>query len=99
MIRYKSYGSDRDEKIMIAAGLEIREKQNGDKGMSHLGQTNVRPACSLCGQTNDHVLSFDGDKKPYVEYVACKKFAEKTPKQRCNMLFGKRFCNKCLNPS
>ena len=54
--------------------------------------------CSLCGKDQDHVISLRSDKSAYVEYIACKIFADKPPKERDNFLFKKRFCNKCLSP-
>ena len=32
--------------------------------------------CHICGDPSDHVKSFDGDGKPFIEYVACKKFVQ-----------------------
>ena len=54
--------------------------------------------CYICGNPSDHVRSFDGDGKPYIEYVACKQFVEMSPRERDKTLFKKRFCNKCLKP-
>ena len=57
-----------------------------------------RASCVLCGKLNDHVQSTDTEGKPYVEYVACKMFADKKPRDRDRLLFRKRLCSKCLKP-
>ncbi len=89
-----------------------QQKKNNDKKIhggedgrdpTHFGQNNqnsnqVQCRCSICGKSNDHVLSYDNTGKPYIEYVACKNFTEKSCKDRSKILFRKRFCNKCLVP-
>ena len=57
-----------------------------------------KPSCVLCGDTKDHVLSYGKDGVPYIEYIACKVFVEKTPQERDKLLFKKKLCNKCLTP-
>ena len=65
---------------------------------NHDSASSPSAACSLCGKDQDHVISFRPDKSAYVEYIACKIFADKTPKERDNFLFKKHYCNKCLTP-
>ena len=75
------------------------QKNPKDSFMSNPGNEPPKPvACSLCGKTVDHVLSYTDDKKPYIEYIACKMFVEMNCQQRDNLLFKKKFCNKCLTP-
>ena len=64
---------------------ERRFRENDKKG--YLGQKdqNVEPLpyekclCYICGKNEDHVLSWDSNKRPYIDYVACKAFVEKSP--------------------
>ena len=54
--------------------------------------------CYICGKDEDHVLSWDSNRKPYIDYVACKAFVEKSPHERNKIIFKKRMCTKCLKP-
>ena len=79
-----------------------KEPLDNDKPKStFLGKAEPTPekcSCHICGKDTDHVQSLDSNKKPYIDYVACKTFVEKTPKDRDFLLFKKRLCNKCLKP-
>ena len=106
----KSTGSDgrekekpKDNSRYSSANRSNKMDQPGNSGKSNTFTSNNLPdattvACALCGKNQDHVISFRPDKNPYVEYIACKVFADKTPKERDNYLFKKHFCNKCLSP-
>ena len=67
---------------------------------SYLGDSKSLEKCScfICGKDENHVLSWDSNKKPFISYVACKSFVDKTNKERDQLLFKKRLCNKCLTP-
>ena len=62
------------------------------------GKSPPKCLCHICGKEDDHVISWDSNKKPFVQYVACTVFVDKTSKERDTLLFKKRFCNKCLAP-
>ena len=70
---------------------ERKPRQNNKKG--YLGQKDENS-----GKDEDHVLSWDPNKKPYIDYVACKAFVEKSPHERNKILFKKRMCSMCLQP-
>ena len=81
-----------------------RPKENDKKG--YLGQKDQtfeplpyeKCLFYICGKDEDHVLSCNLNKKPYTDYVACKAFVEKPPRERDKILFQKRMCSKCLKP-
>ena len=60
------------------------------------GRKNDTPL--ICDKTVDHVISYDNDNNPFIEYIACKVFADMNCQQRDNLLFKRKFCNKCLSP-
>ena len=92
----KSMNLERSERDKDKDKKNDREKKDNSTFNS---ETKVPTAkCYICSKEEDHVVSYDSSKKPYVEYVACKDFVDKTPKQRDKLLFKKRFCSKCLKP-
>ena len=54
--------------------------------------------CFICGNSKDHVKSFDANSKPFIEYVACRTFAEMKTSERNKLLYKNKFCAKCLTP-
>ena len=102
----KSTGSDGRDKDKPKDNSRQKQNDNDKSGSNTKANsyTSNNPpaaatvACTLCGKDQDHVVSFRPDKTPYIEYIACKIFADKTPKERDNYLFKKHFCNKCLTP-
>ena len=54
--------------------------------------------CYICGKQGDHVLSFDSEKNPLIEYMVCKIFTDMTAKDRNKLIFKKHYCAKCLKP-
>ena len=54
--------------------------------------------CLICEKDEDHVLSYDSNKKPFVDYIACQKFVDMNSKDRDKFLFSKKWCGKCLKP-
>ena len=94
----KSTGLDKDIGH-LKTDSEKKKQQSGGDGV-HLGvpTDQTQCPCSICGKSTDHILSHDGSGKPYVEYIACKCFVEKSCRDRSKLLFKKRLCNKCLKP-
>ena len=91
---YKEHG-----KISNGNGKEGARKKTNDTFVTTLDNNPPKPvACFICDKTVDHVLSYKDDKKPYIEYIACKTFADMNCQQRDNLLFKRKFCNKCLSP-
>ncbi len=94
------------ERVRKSAGLEKGECRRSRKDSSEGDGTYVATRgdfeeecrCFICGKSNDHVISSDDNGNPYIEYIACKAFAEKTCRERSKILFKKKFCNKCLTP-
>ena len=76
-----------------------KKSQSGRDG-THIGVSSSQenPLCSICGKSEGHILSYDNTGKPYIEYAACKTFAEKSCRDRSKMIFRKKFCNTCLSP-
>ena len=90
-------------------GKDTEDKRKADSKQGSVQNSNSKSfpvdnkvpqkcSCSICGKDEGHVLSWDSNKKPFVHYVACKVFVDKTSKERDNLLFKKRLCNKCLTP-
>ena len=53
--------------------------------------------CHLCDRS-DHVSTLDFRGKNVIEYYACEKIVNMTPKQRFELLKEKGLCRQCLNP-
>ena len=97
------------QKVRKSTSLEKEndgQKKNGEKKSqsgrdgTHIGVSSSQenPLCSICGKSEGHILSYDNTGKPYIEYAACKTFAEKSCRDRSKMIFRKKFCNTCLSP-
>ena len=91
------------DKVLKSLSLEKekgakKSKQPGDSYTSSDGLSLVQASCFICDNSSDHVLSFDKSNVPFVDYIACKVFADLTCKERDKLLFKKKFCNKCLSP-
>ena len=57
--------------------------------------------CILCGSSvgeNDHVATTGPGGVKVIQYFSCRKFVEKTPAQRLQMLRKKGLCFQCLSP-
>ena len=87
---------------MILESQDFDNRKKGDmacKGyVSVISQNDENCVCHICGYVGDHVISIKEDGKPCIEYVACKRFVGLKPRERDQMLFKKRFCNKCIKP-
>ncbi len=84
--------SKRDKEKVGDSNLQSYQSQMDQP----LGNSVEKYLCHICGKDQDHVLSFDPNNKPYVEYVACKVFVSKSPRDRDKLLFQKKLCGKCL---
>ena len=105
--------NEKSKKCLTSDSKTLKGKENGDdkrnsdpkngssqNTKSYLGDSKSLEKCScfICGKDENHVLSWDSNKKPFISYVACKSFVDKTNKERDQLLFKKRLCNKCLTP-
>ena len=61
------------------------------------GDSDKELKCHLCDRS-DHVSTLDFRGKNVIEYYACEKFVNMTPKQRFELLKEKGLCRQCLNP-
>ena len=90
----------------LNSGGPINSGSGGKSGPIHLGSggqlnSGAPPSpcvCSICGKTDDHVLTLGKNGKQCIEYIACKKFVEMKTGERDKLLFRKRLCGKCLLP-
>ena len=60
-------------------------------------QTSKTLQCHLCDQS-DHVCTKDHFGRLVIQYAACKMFADKSPKERFQMIKDKGLCYQCLAP-
>ena len=76
---------------------DIRPAGYMGKGENPPGPLTEKCVCNIWGKDEDHVLSMNGE-KAYIDYVACKMFVDKSPRERDKLLYKKHLCSKCLKP-
>ena len=84
-VKHKNEDKDSDSKKERESGKDSVSK-NDQKSYTSSSETIAKPNCFVCGKHEDHVLSLDSKKNPYIEYVACKEFVDKK-KQGKGQLF------------
>ena len=73
-------------------------KSSGEKGNKVYSiEATEGKKCLLCDKT-DHTPTVTSKGKLVINYFACKKFAEMSPKKRFEELKSKKFCFQCLTP-
>ena len=78
-------------------------KQNSDgrqigKNGAHFTNQCTEKKCYFCDETDDHIATAGPRRTEIIQYFACKKFVEMTPKERFQELRRKRYCFQCLFP-
>ena len=71
------------------------------KGLSYHSERFDNEVCILCGSVvgeNDHVATTGPGGVKVIHYFTCRKFVEKTPAQRLQMLRKRGLCFQCLLP-
>ena len=77
------------EKMLIQEKSDEKRntKQNSDgrqigKNGAHIINQRTEKKCYFCDETDDHIVTADPRGTEIIQYFACKKFVEMTPKQR-----------------
>ena len=87
----ESLGMDSTKNHPPAGGKQAEKKLSGS-----VNTGSIELLCHICGQS-DHVVTTHLGKK-CIEYFACKKFVEQSPKDRRAELMKRKFCTQCLRP-
>ena len=78
-------------------------KQNSDgrqigKNGAHFTNQSAEKKRYFCDETDDHIATAGPRGTEIIQYFACKKFVEMTPKERFQELRRKGYCFQCLFP-
>ena len=84
------------QKSKESLGMDTNGKQLAKKPGSTVHTGTVQLNCHICGQS-DHVVTSHFGKK-CIEYFACKRFVELSPKDRRAELLKRKLCVQCLRP-
>ena len=92
----------REKLLLLDASSGVRadkDKPKSDSGNSkaYTNSDNDDLKCHVCGKTN-HIPKITNGGKTIINYHACDKFVEMTPKLRFENLKGKNLCLQCLSP-
>ena len=87
-----------NDKIKRSTTLVKSVKDGNGKAQNDPTHVSSNCACVICGKVEDHVVTQGKDGNPCVEYIACKVFVEMDAAGRCQALFKKQLCAKCLLP-
>ena len=72
-------------------------KQSAKKLNSSVNTGSIDLICHICGQSDNHVVTTHLGQK-CIQYFACKKFVDMSPKDRRAELLKKKLCFQCLRP-
>ena len=78
-------------------------KQNSDgrqidKNVANFTNQSAEKKRYFCDETDDHIATAGPRGTEIIQYFACKKFVEMTPKERFQELRRKGYCFQCLSP-
>ena len=71
--------------------------KKGNKFANTTSETIDRMECHIC-ESNDRVVTPNGNARRDVPYYACRKFVEMSTDDRRKLLFKRKLCAQCLEP-